>query len=236
MIWLGIDTSNMPLSVAIVKDDTLLVEWTSSVKITHSVGAMPAVEEALKQANLKPSDLDAIAVAEGPGSYTGVRIGVTIAKTLAWTLKIPLVGVSSLEALAGNGTMFNGLICPIMDARRQNVFSAIYSSTVEQKLEDGHYALQDLLVKISDLDEDVLFVGQDVAIHWDKIQSALGDRAVRAPFYQDLPRASVLIAQAKMKEIPTNEATHHFVPDYKRITEAEANWREDQKKAGNTHD
>jgi tRNA threonylcarbamoyladenosine biosynthesis protein TsaB len=236
MIWLGIDTSTMPLSVAVVQDDTLLVEWTSSVKITHSVGAMPAVEEALKQANLKPSDLDAIAVAEGPGSYTGVRIGVTIAKTLAWTLNIPLVGVSSLATIAGNGSMFNGLICPIMDARRQNVFSALYTNTGEQKLEDGHYSLEELLTKIADMEETILFIGQDVAIHWEAIQLALGDRAVRAPFYHDLPRASVLIAQAKMKEIPSNEDTHHFVPEYKRITEAEANWKADQKKAGQSNE
>ncbi|MET1013665.1 MAG: tRNA (adenosine(37)-N6)-threonylcarbamoyltransferase complex dimerization subunit type 1 TsaB [Paenisporosarcina sp.] len=236
MIWLGIDTSNMPLSVAVVKDDTLLVEWTSSVKITHSVGAMPAVEEALKQANLKPTDLDAIAVSEGPGSYTGVRIGVTIAKTLAWTLNIPLVGVSSLETLAGNGYLFNGLICPIMDARRQNVFSAVYTNTGEPKLGDGHYSLEDLLAKMTDMEEKIIFIGHDVAIHWDAIQLALGERAVRAPYYLDLPRASVLIAQAKMKDMPSNEATHHFVPDYKRITEAEANWRADQKKAGNSHE
>lgn len=236
MIWLGIDTSNVPLSVAVVQDGQLLVEWTSSMKLTHSVGAMPAVEEALKQANLQPNEIDAIAVAEGPGSYTGVRIGVTIAKTLAWTLQIPLVGVSSLKALAAAGTLFNGLICPIMDARRQNVFSAIYTQELETDLVDGHYALEEVLNKLSVRDEDVLFIGKDVGIHWDTIQSVLGNRAVRAPFHLDLPRASVIIEQALKMPLPSIEETHHFVPDYKRITEAETNWRAEQQKAGNTHE
>lgn len=235
MIWLGIDTSNVPLSIAIVKDDQLLVEWTSSVKVTHSVGAMPAVEEVLKQANIKPNEIDAIAVAEGPGSYTGVRIGVTIAKTLAWTLKIPLVGVSSLQTLAGNGALFKGLICPIMDARRQNVFSAIYTNDLETYLADGHYSLETVLEKLAAKEEDILFVGKDVSIHWDAIQQVLGKRAIRAPFHLDLPKASIVIEQALKTPLPSIEETHHFVPDYKRITEAETNWRAEQK-TGETHE
>lgn len=236
MIWLGIDTSNVPLSVAVVKDNQLLVEWTSSIKVTHSVGAMPAIEEALKQASIKPAEIDVIAVAEGPGSYTGVRIGVTIAKTLAWTLKIPVVGVSSLQTLAGNGSLFNGLICPIMDARRDNVFSAIYTNEVITDLADGHYALETILEKLATREENILFVGKDVSIHWEAIQRVLGERAIRAPFYLDLPRASVVIEQAMKKPLPSIEETHHFVPDYKRITEAETNWRADQLKAGKRND
>lgn len=236
MIWLGIDTSNVPLSVAVVKDNQLIVEWTSSIKVTHSVGAMPAVEEALKQASIKPGDIDAIAVAEGPGSYTGVRIGVTIAKTLAWTLKVPVVGISSLQTLAANGSLFNGLICPIMDARRGNVFSAIYSNELIVDLPDGHYALETILETLAAKEDNVLFVGKDVSIHWEAIQHILGKRAVRAPFYLDLPRASVVIEQAMKKPLPSIEETHHFVPDYKRITEAETNWRADQLKAGKSND
>ena len=87
MIWLGIDTANAPLSVAIVKDGKVVAEVIQNIKVTHSVGAMSAVEELFAKANMKPAQVDAIAISEGPGSYTGVRIGVTIAKTLAWTLK-----------------------------------------------------------------------------------------------------------------------------------------------------
>src|SRR5690554_2087848 len=114
---LGIDTSNSPLAVALVKDDAVLIEETHNLKINHSLTAMPAVEEIMKKAKVVPGDLTRIVAAEGPGSYTGVRIGLTIAKTLAWSLKIPLVTVSSLKVLAANGLGFNGLICPVMDAR-----------------------------------------------------------------------------------------------------------------------
>ena len=106
MIWLGIDTANTPISVALVKDGELLIEGTSAMAINHSLRAMPAIEELLEQAGLVPADIDAIAVSEGPGSYTGARIGVTIAKTLAWTLGKPLVGVSTLKALAANALFF----------------------------------------------------------------------------------------------------------------------------------
>jgi tRNA threonylcarbamoyladenosine biosynthesis protein TsaB len=236
MIWLGIDTSNVPLSVAVVQDGQLAVEWTSSMKVTHSIGAMTSIEEVLKKANIVPGDLDAIAVAEGPGSYTGVRIGVTIAKTLAWSLKIPLVGVSSLKALAGNVSTFQGLICPIMDARRNHVFSGVYSNKMDNVIPDGHYAIEAILEALSNQTEQVLFVGKDVDIHWTSIQTLLGKRAIRAPFHADLPRASVLIDHAMNKPLPSIEETHHFVPKYKRIAEAEANWNAEQQKVGKLHE
>src|SRR5690606_20357531 len=99
------------LSVAVVRDGELLVEEISAMAVNHSLRAMPAIEELLAKAGLEPANIDAIAVSEGPGSYTGVRIGVTIAKTLAWTLGKPLVGVSSLKVLATNALFFTGLIC-----------------------------------------------------------------------------------------------------------------------------
>ncbi|TNP18904.1 tRNA (adenosine(37)-N6)-threonylcarbamoyltransferase complex dimerization subunit type 1 TsaB, partial [Bacillus sp. CD3-5] len=114
MIWLGIETANAPLSVAVVKDGKVLAEVVQNIKVTHSAGAMPAIETILANVGVKPNELEAIAVSEGPGSYTGVRIGVTLAKTLAWTLQKPLVGVSSLKILAANAALFNGLICPCL--------------------------------------------------------------------------------------------------------------------------
>ena len=148
MIWLGIDTANTPLSVALVKDGELLIEETSAMAINHSLRAMPAIEELLEQAGLAPADIDAIAVSEGPGSYTGARIGVTIAKTLAWTLGKPLVGVSTLKALAANALFFNGLVCPIVDARRGNVYAGVYqydAGKLTEVIEDGHYSLEELV-------------------------------------------------------------------------------------------
>ena len=148
MIWLGIDTANTPLSIAIVKDGELLAEENTSMAVNHSLRAMPAIEEIFKKVGINPAEIDAIAVSEGPGSYTGVRIGVTIAKTLAWTLEKPLIGVSSLKVIAANGLFFDGLICPIVDARRSNVYSGAYryaDGELLSVIEDGHYALEELI-------------------------------------------------------------------------------------------
>ncbi|PIC63146.1 tRNA (adenosine(37)-N6)-threonylcarbamoyltransferase complex dimerization subunit type 1 TsaB [Sporosarcina sp. P13] len=224
MIWLGIDTANSPLSVAIVKDDVLLIEESSMMKVNHSLRAMPAVEEACRKASIMPYEIDAIAVSEGPGSYTGVRIGVTIAKTLAWTLDKPLYGVSSLKSLAMNGQFFYGLICPLIDARRSNVYSAVYRATsgdLAAVMEDQHCALEELLEKLKKLAEPVLFVGEDVKLHESVIRENLGDQVLFASFAMNVPRASSAIALAQLAE--QAEKVHTFTPQYKRITEAEAN-------------
>ena len=139
MIWLGIDTSHTPLAVAVVKDEQVLAAFQSSMKITHSIGTMPAIEELMEKADIKPSEIDAIAVAKGPGSYTGVRIGVTIGKTLAWTLNVPIVSVSSLHVLAENAPYFPGVVCAIMDARRGNVFAGIYTNG--EVVKEAHMSL-----------------------------------------------------------------------------------------------
>ncbi len=224
MIWLGIDTANSPLSVAIVKDDVLLIEESSMMKINHSLRAMPAVEEACRKADITPSEIDAIAVSEGPGSYTGVRIGVTIAKTLAWTLDKPLYGVSSLKALAVNGQLFNGLICSVMDARRSNVYAGVYraeGTELVNVLEDQHCSVAELLKKLKGYEEAVLFVGEDVKLYETIIRDQLGELAHVASFTLNVPRASSTILLAQSENQP--EAVHTFTPQYKRITEAEAN-------------
>ncbi|MGG0644724.1 tRNA (adenosine(37)-N6)-threonylcarbamoyltransferase complex dimerization subunit type 1 TsaB [Sporosarcina gallistercoris] len=236
MIWLGIDTANSPLSVALVKDGRILCEQTSTFAQTHSIQAMPAIERLLNEAGLRPADLEVIAVSEGPGSYTGVRIGVTLAKTLAWTLKIPLVGVSSLEVIAANGVPFEGVICPLFDARRENVYCGLYKSKGERLhriWEDRHGALEQFLEDVAYLDQPVLFIGTDVEIHKTAISAKLGDRAVFAPFPQQLPRASQLISLAEQR-IPASDI-HQFVPNYRRIPEAEANWMNEQKQV-KSHD
>jgi len=225
MIWLGIDTANTPLSVAIVKDGVVLIEETTSIAINHSLRAMPAIAEIMEKIGITPKEVDAIAVSEGPGSYTGVRIGVTIAKTLAWTLKVPLVGVSSLKVIASNGMFFNGLICPIVDARRSNVYSGAYryvNGELISIIEDGHYSMEELIKVIQEFDDDVLFIGKDTFMHKDILLEKLGERVTIAPFQYNLPRASSLIYIAKNME--ENKSVHAFVPEYRRIAEAEANW------------
>src|SRR5438309_6062986 len=136
---LAIDTSNYSLGIALVNQEQVIGEYITNMKKNHSIRVMPAIEKLMQDCEMKPTDLEKIVVAKGPGSYTGVRIGVTIAKTLAWTLNIPLVGISSLEALAANGRYFNGLLSPLFDARRGQIYTGLYhfkENNLQTVLED----------------------------------------------------------------------------------------------------
>ncbi len=231
MIWLGIDTSNTPLSVAIVNDGLIIAEIVQDTKLTHSVTAMPTIEELFEKVKMKPNEIDAIAVSEGPGSYTGIRIGVTIAKTLAWTLKKPLIGISSLKVVAANANLFSGLICSLFDARRQNVYAGVYKGeTLETVLEEHHSGIKELLQQLKEYNDPVLFVGLDVSKFEEEIRNELGEKALFASKNIQLPRASKLIELAMRESLPSIEDVHSFVPKYHRLAQAEAEWMKGQKK------
>ena len=123
---LGIDSSGIVASVAVVENDNLIAEYTVNYKKTHSQTLLPMLDEIAKMTELDLNTVDAIAVAAGPGSFTGLRIGSATAKGLGLALKKPLVGVPTVEALAYNLYDTAGLICPIMDARRSQVYTGIY--------------------------------------------------------------------------------------------------------------
>ena len=191
---------------------------------------MPAVEKLLKECGVKPKELTKIVVGAGPGSYTGVRIGVTAAKTLAWSLQIPIVGVSSLEVVAANGANFNGLICPLFDGRRGQIYTGLYTYEGEQLTsieEDRIILIVDWLQMLKDKGQPVLFIGNDVKLHKETIIEHLGDRAVFAPFTKNNPRPSELAFLGLQKE---EQDVHTFVPSYLRLAEAETKWLESQNK------
>lgn len=233
---LAIDTSNSILGVALIDDDQVVGEYITNVKRNHSVRVMPAIETLLKDCETQPKDIDKIVVAKGPGSYTGIRIGVTIAKTLAWTLNIPLAAVSSLEALAANGRYFNGIISPLFDARRGQIYTGLYEYNQQQLtvvFEDCNILSTEWALRLKELNRPILFVGQDVKIHREIISNVLGDLAFFAPNPLFNPRPSELAFIGKEK---VEEDIHQFVPNYVRLAEAEAKWLEQQsmtKKATN---
>lgn len=219
MIWLGIDTSNTPLSVALVEDGQLLIEHTDSFKTTHSVAAMPTIERIMKEAGITPDQLSAIAVAKGPGSYTGIRIGMTLAKTLGWSLNIPVYPVSSLAVLATPGKWFDGLTVSVMDARRQHVFAGVYDK--QTVLTEAHRSFADLLEFLHQQERPVLWCGQDAKLFEETILAS-GLVSYFAGVGEQLPRASELISLAQKLEPATS--IHELTPDYLRLTEAEVNW------------
>ena len=181
----------------------------------------------MKDCDKVPADLTKIVVAKGPGSYTGVRIGVTIAKTLAWTLNIPLVGISSLEILAsGVGRYFDGYVSPLFDARRGQVYTGLYqyqSGELKPVKEDRLVMLTDWADFLKETGKSILFVGNDLPLHQAAIETALGSQAVFAASTEHNPRPAELAFLGKDKP---GEDIHSFVPNYIRLAEAEAKWLE----------
>ena len=229
MTILAIDTSNHTLGIALVRDLTVIGESITYLKKNHSVRAMPTVEALMKECGVAPSELSKIVVAKGPGSYTGVRIGVTIAKTLAWTLSIPISAVSSLEALAANGQYFDGYISPLFDARRGQVYTGLYTfekGKIKEVEPDQNILLTDWLHELKKTGKPVLFLGQDVHLHEESIRSILGETAVLAEGTLHNPRPSVL---AFLGADRPAEDVHQLVPNYIRLAEAEVKWFEGQK-------
>lgn len=223
---LAIDTSNHPMSVALVENDQLLATTTLNMVRNHSIFLLPVIDDLFQKVQWQPQDLDRIVVAQGPGSYTGIRIAVTSAKVLADTLKIELVGISSLKTVAANvnpGT--NALIVPFFDARRGNVFAGAYQwkdGQLISVLNDQHLAMQDLLEQLAKFEKPVLLAGELT----DRLKKQLTAVPKQMQF---LPSAFAIpstyqLALLGAKETPVQDIDD-FVPQYLRITEAEAVWQ-----------
>lgn len=227
---LAIDTSNNSLGVAVTNSEQVIGEYITNLKKNHSVRVMPAIEKLLQDCEMKPKDLEKIVVAKGPGSYTGVRIGVTIAKTLAWTLNIPLVGVSSLQVLAaGAGRYFDGGVSPLFDARRGQIYTGLYqyqNGQMETLVQDQIILTTDWVNQLQSFEGKVLFVGGDLPLHREVIKESLGGKAVFAEITEHNPRPSEL---ALLGQDLQGEDVHTFVPNYIRLAEAESKWLEAQK-------
>ncbi|WP_026565264.1 tRNA (adenosine(37)-N6)-threonylcarbamoyltransferase complex dimerization subunit type 1 TsaB [Bacillus sp. UNC41MFS5] len=227
MTILAIDTSNYALGVALLEENQVLGEYITNLKKNHSVRIMPAIQTLMKDCERVPADIRKIVVAKGPGSYTGVRIGVTIAKTLAWTLNIPLVGISSLEILAsGVSRYFDGYVSPLFDARRGQVYTGLYQNQGSEFLtvkEDRLVMLADWAESLKGAGKSILFIGNDLLLHQAAIADHLGSQAVFAAITEQNPRPSELALLGKDKP---GEDIHSFVPNYIRLAEAEAKWLE----------
>lgn len=222
---LAIDASALAGSVAYFKEGKLVGEYYICHKLTHSETIMPMLEHLKSLIGIELETLDAIAVTSGPGSFTGLRIGVTTAKALALALNVPIVGIPTLDALAHNMTLVDAMICPIMDARRNQVYTAVYKWKGEalERITD-HLAcdMDEHLDYLKTLDEKVIFLGDGVDVHRERIVEKLGDKAIFAPLFLNLQRASVL-GEAACKAYEKGEACDAatFVPIYLRKSQAE---------------
>ena len=223
MTVLAFDTSSKALSLAILEDKQVLAETTINIKKNHSITLMPAIDFLMASLDWTPKDLDRIVVAEGPGSYTGLRIAVATAKTLAHTLNIELVGMSSLLALVPRQQ--EGLLVPLMDARRNNVYAGFYENA-KPVMPEAHLSFAEVLEQIKDADQ-VTFVGE-VAPFVEQIQEQLP----QASYQETLPNAANLALWAWDKKA---DSLHDFVPNYLKRVEAEENWLKNHTESGGSY-
>lgn len=218
------DTSSKALTLAILEDETLLAQMTLNIKKNHSITLMPAIDFLMNSLDMKPTDLDRIAVAQGPGSYTGLRIAVATAKTLAHTLKIELVGVSSLQALVPEQA--EGLVIPVMDARRNNVYAGFYQSGQAVRPE-AHLPLAEVLEIAGAANQSVTFVGETAAFT-EQIEVALP----QATLQPTLPNAAA-VGRLGL-DLPA-QSIHDFVPNYLKRVEAEENWLKNHQESSDSY-
>lgn len=199
---LAIDASGVAGSVAYLKDGKLIGEYYICNKLTHSETIMPMMEHLKELVGMELESLDAIAVTSGPGSFTGLRIGGATAKSIAMALNIPVIGIPTLDVLAHNMTHTPHIVCPIMDARRQQVYTATYAwnhDILEQLSEHEAVEIKVLLERLEKQEKDIVFVGDGIAVFEKTIKEVLGNRAHFAPSYMMMQRASVLADMAAVK-------------------------------------
>ena len=232
MKTLAIDTSTQALSVALRDGDQVVTETTTNTKIKHSTQLLPLIENMFQLIGWQPSDLEGIVVTGGPGSYTGLRIGVTAAKTMANTLNIPLFTLPTLMALAGNVQAVNGptLVVPFIDARRKTAFATVYlreGNTFKQLLPTSHGQFTNFLDQLSVYLKDnpdlqglpLNFVSPDIDTFRPDIETQFGEKAIIFPSEFGLIHASHLGA-LPLRQVDVDT----FIPDYAKLAEAEENW------------
>ena len=232
---LALDSSGLVASVAVMEDDNLLAEYTMNYKKTHSQTLLPMLDEMAKMIDLDLNTVDAIAVAGGPGSFTGLRIGSATAKGLGLALKKPLISIPTVDGLAYNLCGVEKIVCPLMDARRNQVYTGIYEfEGNELKVIEAQMAVDiaEIAEKLNTLGREVIFLGDGWPVYEAKLAEILTVPYMAAPAHQSRQRAGALAALAMCyaKEGRMESATEHE-PDYLRLSQAERERAEKEKAA-----
>lgn len=230
---IAIDSSGLVASVAIVEDDTLIGEYNVQYKKTHSQTLLPMLDELKKMVELDLATVDAIALAAGPGSFTGLRIGSATAKGLGFALDVPLVEIPTLDGLACNLYGTDKLICPLMDARRNQVYTGIYeyirkeeacevSYTLKSIVSQCAISIDEMAAKCNELGREVLFLGDGVPVLAKRLQELMQVPYGFAPAHMNRQRAAAFapLAIQYLKEGNYVAARDH-APEYLRLSQAE---------------
>jgi len=224
LLILAFETTAKAASVALLEDGKLLAESYQNTGLTHSQTLMVMAEDMLKASGKTMADVTAVAVAEGPGSFTGVRIGVAAAKGLSWGGQIPCYGVSTLEAMAATLGIYGGHICACMDARRNQVYNALFLADGAAPLrltEDRAISLEELKTELEHIDGPIYLVGDGAGLTYQTLAPQIPE-LILPPEHRLHQRASG-VALAAAKKIaagePGNGAT--LTPNYLRLSQAE---------------
>jgi len=233
LLILAFETTAKAGSVALLEDGKLLVESYQNTGLTHSQTLMVMAEDMLKAAGKTVADLTAVAVAEGPGSFTGVRIGVAAAKGLSWGGELPCYGVSTLEAMALTLGIYQGYVCCTMDARRNQVYNALFyvsHGAIRRITEDRAIALADLAEELKALTEPIFLVGDGSSLTYNTLKDTVAS-LVLPPEHRMHQRASG-VALAAAKKIAAGETGDGaaLTPNYLRLSQAERERMEKMKK------
>lgn len=230
---LSIDSSGLVASVALLSDGILTAEYTIHNKKTHSQTLLPMISDMMKMAEIGLEELDCVAVSAGPGSFTGLRIGASTAKGIAWTLGIPIVPVCSLMGLASNINERGAVVCPIMDARRNQAYYGLYRITdgLPEVLVEPDVAAVELVIEAADkVGENVIYVGDGVPVFEGTIRSHSGGRAAFAdPIHRYQRGAAVAALGSLLFEKGQYVTADEFVPVYLRKSQAEREREEREK-------
>lgn len=223
---LAVDTSASVASCAIVEDNKLICEQILNNKLTHSQTIMPMIASALMQSDMKAEDIDLFAAVTGPGSFTGLRIGVSAVKALAHATGKKCAAVSALEAMAYNLVCSEYIISPIMDARRQQVYNALYRADEMRltELEEARaISVETLCEELLQMGRKVVFLGDGVPVYRDYIAEKLADKALFAPANVNAQMAGSAAVLASSKE---QVGYAELVPFYLRKSQAEREYEE----------
>ena len=224
MLLLAFETSAKAASVALLDGEKLLGESYQNTGLTHSQTLLVMAQDLLNQCSKTPSDVQAVAVANGPGSFTGVRIGVAAAKGFAWGSEIPCYGVSTLESMALGLGAYEGIVCPVMDARRSQVYNALFDANqanLTRIAPDRAISLEDLGAELKNAEKPIFLVGDGSILCYHTLKDTVPNLVM--PAENRMHQRAVGVGLAALQAIAAGEAGdgNALAPNYLRLSQAE---------------
>lgn len=226
---LAIDSSGLTASVALVDEAILIAEYTMNYKKTHSQTLLPMIQEIVKMTDTRLEELDAIAVAGGPGSFTGLRIGSATAKGLGLALNKPIISVPTVDGLAYNYQGCEQIVCPLMDARRKQVYAGVYRFEQEKLItlvEQCAVSIEEIINQAEMIARQekrkLVFLGDGVQVHRDYIDAHMQTEHIYAPAHLSGQRAGAVgICAIQLAKSGKMESAEEHKPEYLRLSQAE---------------